>query len=111
MLYVPRIAFILTVNITFFIFFWVVARTFDYHILSSEHLISYLMFFFLMERTIALFWSKDLGEYSPSFINTIAFVLLSYFVFSFEFIERLILGMPEIILVLIPINFLFGRYK
>lgn len=59
MLYVPRIAFVLSLNILFFIFAWDVLYTFDNQIFSPDHLMSYILFFFLLERTIGLIWSKD----------------------------------------------------
>ena len=60
MLYAPRIAFNISWNIVVFILLWNVADFFGMQLFSVDEPLSYIIFFFLLERTIALIWSKDL---------------------------------------------------
>jgi hypothetical protein len=65
-----------------------------------------ILFIVISERFITIVLSKEFSEYKYNLLNTILFAILSYIILSISFIQTVILAYPEIILFLIPINFI-----
>jgi len=110
LLYTPKISFIIIINIVFIMV--LINLLFSYNLMSSS--ISNIIFIFLFvlvcERLITIILSKEFSEYKYSLLNTIIFAVVAYLIFSFSYIQTLIFAFPEIILILIPMNFIIWRF-
>ena len=60
---------------------------------------------------INIITSKDLDEYKESFFYTILIPLFCYGIFQISYVKVFVLSYPEIILLLIPLNFMIGRFS
>ena len=111
LLYTPKIAFIMIINIIAFML--VSNLLFGYNIMNSNisDMIFIIIFIIVAERFITIVIWKEFREYRFHLINTIIFMLLSYVFFSSNFINIILLAYPEIILALIPINFMIWRFS
>ena len=73
--------------------------------------IMFIIFFILIsEKLITVIVSKEFNEYKDSLVNTMVFSLLAYIFFSINIIITFILAYPEIIILLIPISFIIGKF-
>ncbi len=110
LLYTPKISFIIIINIA--IMMILINLLFNYNLIDSNvsHIIFIFLFILISERLITIILSKEFSEYKFSLLNTILFAVVAYLIFSFSYIQTLIFAYPEIILLLIPINFIIWRF-
>ena len=110
LLYTPKISFIIIINIV--VFMMLSNLLFSYNLMNSNasDIIFIMIFIIAAERFITIIIWKEFREYKFHLINTIVFMLLAYIFFSYSFINIMLLAYPEIILFLIPINFLMWRF-
>ena len=110
LLYTPKISFILIINIVAVILlinclidYWVVNISVD----SALYIIIYVI---ILEKLINVILSKEFSEYRPWLVNSIFIGLIWYVLFSTDIITTFILSYPEMMLGLIPLNFLIGKF-
>ena len=110
LLYTPKISFILIINIIFII--WILNILFYYNFINLNTADSLFIIFFILisERLITIVLWKEFSEYKYNLLNTVAFAFILFFIFSIGFIQTLILAYPEIIIFLIPINFIIWKF-
>lgn len=111
LLYAPKMVFLISINFVFFIIFLNIGYSLNLISLNLSDILYFVIFIIISEKMITIITSKDLLEYKESFFYTI---LISIFIFSIldiNYIKVLILSYPEIILFLIPINFLIWRFS
>ncbi len=110
LLYTPKISFILIINIVVIIL--LLNLLFKYNIIDLNITDSLFIIFFILisERLITVILSKEFSEYKYNLFNTILFALISYLIFNIWTIQTLILAYPEIIIFLIPINFIIWKF-
>jgi len=110
LLYTPKISFIIIMNIIVLIFS--INTFYHYNLinLGISDIIFIILFIIISERLISLVISKEFSEYKYNLLNTIIFGLFAYLLFSVSIINTLILAYPELILLLVPLNFLIWRF-
>lgn len=73
--------------------------------------IMFIIFFILIsDKLISVIVSKEFGEYKETLIITLLYAIISYIFLSINLVQTFILAYPEIILLLIPINFIIGKF-
>lgn len=110
LLYTPKISFILTLNIVFFIILFNVASSLEIVVLNLTDILYFIVFIIISEKFINIIISKDLSEYKSPFFYTILISSVCFWLLNISEIKLLILAYPEIIMALVPINFLMGRF-
>ncbi len=110
LLYTPKVALLLWINIIFIIA--ILNTLFQYNLIGSdlESIIFVIIFILIAEKLITLIIGKEFREYKYSLIYTLAFSLVSYVILQFDLMQIFLLAYPEILLLLIPINFWIGRF-
>lgn len=110
LLYTPKVSFLITINIIFFIF--LINMIIKYNLLPIDlnDSLYFILFIIITERLLTIILSKDFGEYKWSLFNTIFISLLSYFILSYSTIKIFLLWYPEVILFIIPITFIMWRF-
>lgn len=110
LLYTPKLSFVLIINFISFVF--LINFMYSYNLLeiNSNDLIYIFLLIIISERLINLLLSKEIFDNALNFLNTLVFSILTFFIFSFDIIKILILAYPEIIILLIPINFMIWRF-
>ncbi len=110
LLYTPKISFITIINILTMIIS--INLLYSYNLLNIN--ISDGLFIILLivisERFITIILSKEFIEYKLNLFNTIIFALFTYFLLDLNIINTFLLAYPEIILLLIPLNFIIWRF-
>lgn len=110
LLYTPKISFILIINIVWVIL--LINTLIDYNIgsISVNSALYIIIYVIILEKLINVILSKEFGEYRPWLVNSIFIGLIWYVIFSSDTITTFILSYPEMILGLIPLNFLIGKF-
>ncbi len=110
LLYTPKISFIITINIV--VIMVVINFLFKYNLLESSisDIIFIILFVVISERLITVILSKEFSEYRFNLLNTLLFSLFTYLLFKITLVQTFILAYPEMILILIPINFFIWRF-
>jgi len=110
LLYTPKISFIIIINLV--IIMLVLDLLFMYNLINIDISDTLFIIFFVVicERFITIVLSKEFSEYKYNLLNTILFSIISYTILSIWFIQTVILAYPEIILLLIPINFIIWKF-
>jgi hypothetical protein len=106
LLYIPKISFIITINIILFILFFNIAYTFKIIELNLNDVIYFIVFIIISEKFINIILSKDLSEYKEPFFFTLLISIFCYFILNISVVRIVILAYPELLLLLIPINFM-----
>jgi len=110
LLYTPKTALLLSINIIFIIA--LLNLLFQYNLIGSgvESIIFVILFTLIAEKLITVIIGKEFREYKYSLLYTLMFSLVSYVILQFNLTQIFLLAYPEIILLLIPINFWIGRF-
>jgi hypothetical protein len=104
-------AFILSINIIFFIGIINILYSLNLITLNMWDILYFIVFILLSEKMITIITSKDLWEYKESFLYTILVAMFSFWIFNITWIKVFLLSYPEVILLLIPMNFLIGKFS
>ena len=96
----------LTLNIIFFIIVFNLFSYYNIFPLDLSDILYFIVFIIISEKFINIIISKDLLEYKTPFIYTLVIASLCYFILNIDAIKLLTLAYPELILGLIPLNFL-----
>lgn len=110
LLYIPKITFILTINIILFIIFINILHSFSLIHLDLNDTLYFIMFIIISEKVINILLSKDLVEYKEPFFYTLLISTFCYVLLNLWFLKILIIAYPEFLLFLIPINFIMWRF-
>jgi len=110
LLYTPKVSFLISINIIVAIALMNIL--YHYHLLSLniESIIFLIIFILIAEKLITLIIWKEFREYKLSIIYTLWFSLISYILLNLNLIKIFILAYPEMLLLLIPINFFIGQF-
>lgn len=111
LLYAPKMVFLITINIITFVLFINIWYWFWIIWLNASDMLYFIIFILLSEKMINIIISKDLLEYKESFFYTILISLFCFWILSINAIKIITLSYPEIILWLIPINFLIWKFS
>lgn len=69
-----------------------------------------LLFILLSDRIVTLFLERDLGETIQTTLITLFLAILGFLLLRWEQLRQFALLYPELILLIIPVNILIGRY-
>ncbi len=110
LLYTPKVGFVLTLNIIVFIMIFNLFSIFNIIPLDLWDIIYFITFIIISEKIINIILSKDILEYTTPFISTLVIASLCFVILNIDGIKLLTLAYPELILWLIPLNFLLWRF-
>ncbi len=110
LLYTPKISMLLIINIVIFILVFNILNSYNLINLNLDNIFYLLLFVIISERIISIILSKELQEYKSGILNTYFISLFLFLFFVIPQIKILILAFPEVILVLIPLNFLIWKF-
>ncbi len=110
LLYTPKMSFIIIINIIVAII--LINSLIQYNLLGANmtDILFIILFVIICERLITVVLSKEFWEYKFNLLNTMWFAWVAYIIFSFSAIQTIILAYPEVILILVPINFIIWRF-
>ena len=110
LLYTPKISFIIIINLVLIMLLLDILFMYNLVNINITDTFFIILFIIISERFITVVLSKEFSEYKYNLLNTIWFSLISYLILSISFIQTIILAYPEIILILIPINFIIWKF-
>ncbi len=110
LLYTPKVSFITTVNIIIFIIVFNILFTYNILDTNLSDTIYIILFVIISERLVTIILSKELKEYSSNILNTFIISTVSFLIFNLDLSRTFILAYPEIIVLLVPINFIIWRF-
>ncbi len=110
LLYAPRMVFLISINMISFIAFMNIWYALNLVSLNISDILYFIIFILLSEKMISIITSKDLLEYKESFFYTLLIGLFCYVILNINAIKVILLSYPELILLLIPINFFIGKF-
>lgn len=111
LLYAPKMAFLININIVFFILFINIWYSLNLIILNLSDILYFIIFIVISEKMINIIISKDLLEYKGAFIYTIIISIFCYFILNINAVKIIMLAYPEMIIGLIPLNFLIWKFS
>ncbi|HSX24880.1 MAG TPA: PKD domain-containing protein [Candidatus Andersenbacteria bacterium] len=111
LLYLPRMALVLTSASIAILLVFALGATRDASILASFSIFPILMLTLLAEEFIALQFKS--GAKTAFTVTTWTLILSigCYFIVSWQLLRTIIVSYPEIVLLTIPLNILFGRWS
>lgn len=109
--YTPKMAFLISINIVLFILMINIAYTSGWISLNISDILYLIIWIILCEKIINILTSKDILEYKEWFFNTVLIAIILYGIFNIGTIKVFLLSYPELILILIPINFAIGKFS
>lgn len=110
LLYTPKISFLMSINIIcFFIILEAVLRL-GLLTLQLTDIVYIFIFIIIAERLIILVIGKEIREYRKNLLGTIFIAFLGYLMMTIGSLQVIILAYPELIIFLVPINFMIGRF-
>lgn len=110
LLYTPKASFLIIFNLFIFIIGFNLLEMSNFSNLTVTDSIYIVLFLIISERLITLISSKEFWEYRWSLINTFVFFVIWYLLLSFWEIKVLILAYPELLIILLPLNFVIWRF-
>jgi len=110
LLYTPKIIFLTIINLTFFIGVFTFASENDLVKFSATDAIYIILYIILSEKLINVITSKEFKEYKKSLYSTFIIGLFGYLLLQIDSFRVFLLAYPEVILLLIPLNFLMGKF-
>ena len=78
--------------------------------IKTISIVPILLFIILSEKIVRLQFDKSFNESFGMIINSLFLGILGYYILSLKEVRETVLIYPELILLLIPINILIGRY-
>lgn len=110
LLYTPKISFILIINIVIIILLLNLLLSYNLININITDSLFIILFILVSERLITIILSKEFSEYKYNLLNTIIFAVISFLILNIWTIQTLILAYPEVIIFLIPINFIIWKF-
>lgn len=110
LLYTPKVTFITILNLLIFMLFFQALQYFDIIQIHINNILYIILFFIVSEKLITIITSKEFREYKKSLMGTIIISLLCYSLFHFNTLLVFLTAYPEVLILLVPLNFLLGRF-
>ncbi len=110
LLYTPKISFLITINIVVAMLLITLLLNYDLIKASIGDVIFIIFFIIISERLITLILWKEFWEYKYNLLNTLLFAIVAYLLLNMWIIKTLVFAYPEIIIFLIPLNFMIWRF-
>lgn len=110
LLYTPKVTFITIINFLVFMWVFLVFDEMDIINIYLDNIIYIIIFFVVAEKFITIIASKEFREYKKSFSWTIIVSLLCFWLFNFTTFLIFLTAYPELLLILIPFNFMLWRF-
>lgn len=110
LLYTPKISFIIIINLVLIMLLLDVLFMYNLININITDTLFIILFIIISERFISVVLSKEFSEYKFNLLNTILFSLITYWFLNISYIQTIILAYPEMILILIPINFIIWKF-
>ncbi len=110
LLYTPKISFLTTINIVCFFLALELWLRYDLFVLELTDIVYVIFFIVIAERIITIVVAKEFREYRRNLWGTILIWFFWFLLLQIPFFQVFILAYPEIIILLIPINFMIGRF-
>ena len=110
LLYTPKVSFITIINILIFMIFYNLLWFFDIVSIPIDNILYLILFFIVAEKLITIITSKEFREYKKSVTGTVIVLLLCLMIYSIEGLNVFLMAYPEILIILVPINFFLGRF-
>lgn len=109
LLYTPKVVCITIANILFFMLFYQSLQYFNVDFPHSS-VLYIVVFFIICEKLISIITTKEFREYKKSIWGTLIISLLCFSLFFFDNFLIFLFAYPEVLLILIPFNFLLGQF-
>lgn len=109
LLYTPKLVCITIANILFFMLFYQSLQYFDIDFPHSW-VLYIVIFFIICEKLISIITTKEFREYKKSIWGTLLVSLICFALFFFDAFLIFLFAYPEVLLVLIPLNFFLGQF-
>lgn len=110
LLYTPKISLITTLNLLALIFWITFLDKISYVTITFNDTIYFVLFVIIAERLTSLIMSKEFWEYKSALLNTVVITLICYFIFDYWALKIYLLAYPELMLLLLPLNYLLWRF-
>jgi len=110
LLYTPKVTFITIVNLIIFMWAFLLAKEFMSFNIPTDNMLYIIIFFIIAEKLVSIITSKEYREYKKSFWGTLIVSLLCFSLLHFQSFLVLLTAYPEILILLIPFNFMLGRF-
>lgn len=110
LLYWPKMTFSLIINLILFIIILNLWILFNMINLDLNDIMFFIMFIVVCERFINILISKDISEYKMPFLYSLLVSSTCFLIFNQSQVQLIILSFPELLLTLIPINFLIWKF-
>lgn len=110
LLYTPKLTFLTIINIVIFIILFNLGQQYSLVDISPWDSLYIVIYIILTEKLINIVISKEFREYKKTLYSTFLIGIFLYFILIFDSLRVFLLAYPETILLLIPINFMIGRF-
>ncbi len=110
LLYTPKVTFITIINFLVFMWVFLIFDDMEYINIYLDDIIYIILFFVVAEKFITIIASKEFREYKKSFSGTIIVSFLCFGLFNFTTFLIFLTAYPELLLILIPFNFMLWRF-
>jgi hypothetical protein len=77
---------------------------------TISNILYIILFFIVSEKLITIITSKEFREYKKSLVWTLLISLVCYALFNFNTLLVFLTAYPEVLITLVPLNFLLGRF-
>lgn len=68
------------------------------------------MFFVVSEKLVTVITSKEFREYEKNMYGSVFIALICYGIYFVDPLRVFLMSYPEILIVLVPLNFFIGRF-
>jgi len=110
LLYTPKVTFITIINFLAFMGVFLIFDDMNLVEIYLDNIIYIIIFFVVAEKLITIIASKEFNEYKKSFSGTVIVSLICFLIYHFNSFVIFLTAYPELLLILIPFNFLLWRF-
>ncbi len=109
LLYTPKVALMTTLNLFILMWIYVIARNY-WVAFWVESVLYFVMFFVVSEKLVTVITSKEFREYEKNMYGSVFIALICYGIYFVDPLRVFLMSYPEILIVLVPLNFFIGRF-
>jgi len=106
LLHTPKVTFITIINFLVFMWLFLIFDETGIININLDNIIYIILFFVVAEKLITVIVSKEFSEYKKGFSGTVIVSLICFWLFHFKTFLIFLAAYPEILLILIPFNFI-----
>jgi len=110
LLYTPKVTCITIINIVIFMLFYSLWIEFNIFQTPLDNILYIIIFFIISEKLITIITSKEFREYKKSLFWTLVVSSFWGLMYYIDPLVVFITAYPEVLIVLIPLNFFLGRF-